>query len=84
MNADKAFLSKALIAFVLVLCLCTAAVPAFANGPSPGITAYELDRRGLLEQNGARTENNHLVFDAGGSLKFDLLLPFDSEELVIR
>lgn len=84
MKANKTFLLKTLIAFVLVLSLCVATVPALANGPSPGITTYELDRRGLLEQNGARIDNNYLVFDAGGSMKFDLLLPFDSEEVVLR
>ncbi|MBR2499812.1 MAG: DUF1565 domain-containing protein, partial [Clostridia bacterium] len=69
-----------LLALMITIIMCFSTVPALAIS-SPGITKFELDRSGLIESNGASLSDDKLVFEAGGSITFDVLLPFDTESI---
>ncbi len=72
-----------LMALTLIISVCLGVVPTLAATLtySPGITKYELDRNRLVEANGVTISGEKLVFEAGGSVTFDVLLPFDTESI---
>jgi len=72
-----------MLALMLALVVCPCVMVTAANIHSPGPLTYELDRGYLLEQSAAELSGDNLVIQAGGSMKFDLLLPFDSDKLEI-
>ncbi len=72
-----------IIAMVLTLFMCFSTLPVWADIYSPGPTEYELDKSLLLESNEVTISEGKLILSAGGSVKFDLLLPFVSDSLTI-
>lgn len=79
----KTFFKMMGLTLALVLSVVPVRVTAADNIHSPGPLTYELDRGYFLSADGAALSGDDLVFEAGGSMKFDLLLPFDSDELVV-
>ena len=84
MRMKKIFLPRFLISVILSFALCVTMFPALANGPSPGITTYELDRGYLLSVSEAELSDEDMIFADGGQMNFDLLLPFDSEAVTLK
>ena len=74
---------KRVIALALTVLLCIGTLPVFGLTYSPGPIEYELDKSYLLETKNADITSGKLVFDKGGMMKFDLLLPFDAVSLEI-
>ncbi|MBR2500034.1 MAG: DUF1565 domain-containing protein, partial [Clostridia bacterium] len=72
-----------MITMMLVMFLFCTTLPTFAYIYSPGAITFELDRSRLIEAKKASLDGNTIVLEAGGSIKFDLLLPFDSDSLTI-
>ena len=73
---------KKLTALTLMLLLCLSSLPTYAFIYSPGPIEYELDRSYMLESENAYLQGDTLVFNKGGKIKFDLLLPFDAVNIV--
>ena len=74
---------KSLIALMLSISLLCAVTAQAAEYYTPGPTEYELDRTRIVSQTGVVKEGNKLKFNAGGSICFDHLMPFESENLVL-
>ena len=74
---------KNIIALILSLCLLCAVTVQAADYYTPGPTEYELDRTRVVSQSGVTRDGNKLVFSAGGSICFDHLMPFESENMVL-
>ncbi len=77
----KVFLSHISVLIVMMIfCTMVTQVSAIL---SPGPAEYELDRSYLLTQNGVTLSENDLIFEKDGSVCFDLLLPFDSDRVLL-
>ena len=72
-----------MITMMLVSFLLCTTLPVFALVYSPGPTTYGLDRSRLIEVQKASLDGNTIVLEANGSIKFDLLLPFDADSLTV-
>ena len=84
MNKKFKLKVMALILAMTSLTNMTAFAGAFVGKyHTPGPIEYELDRNYLLTYSSAALSQNNLIFDAGGTMKFDLQLPFDSDKLIL-
>lgn len=81
-------LLKRITSLFLTAILCSAVMSVFAVDDdgfikSPGPNEYELEREYVLEQTNVTISDDVLSFSANGNVKFDLLMPFDSDKLIL-
>ena len=79
---------KRIMSLFLAVILCSTVWNVFADDDgfikSPGPDEYELEREYVIEKNDkVQVSGDTLSFSANGSIKFDLLMPFDSDNLVL-
>ncbi len=75
---------KRLVALTLMLFLSITSLPAFANTYSGGPRDSELDRSLMLKADKVSLNGDILNFAAGGTITFDVLLPFDTAQLQLK
>ena len=75
-------LFKKLVSLILAVLLCSSVMNAFAI-IAPGPKEYELEKEYVVEKSNVTVSGETLSFSANGSIKFDLLMPFDSDKLVL-
>ncbi len=73
-----------LIAIFLVLSFCISSFPALAYDYPGGPKDYEMDRSMMLVADNVSMSGNTLQFNAGGSITFDIILPFDTNKLELK
>ena len=73
---------KKLTALFLALVLLSSVSGVYAI-MSPGPAEYEFERSYILEMKDASLSGNDIVFKKNGTVFADLLMPFDSDKLVL-
>lgn len=85
MHMNQIFRLISVVLASMLITTCALPVSATSGVSSPGATTCELSRDYLLSQNNAELQGEDLVFgNGGGDMTFDFLLPFDSNQIVLK